>query len=197
MYSLDDFKAWASEHAIRFEPLDGATADVEKLAVLDAALESKRIVYLGESDHYVHELYEFRLLLTRYLFARGWRWIGEELGVSDGARIDQYYATGNESHLDRISAFGYRGAFRTDRDDTPTGILKEAWGPAFPVYMKSGTITSCFHESSVYAKFSCIVRCFCSDVVGCVATYPAIWRLEIGREERAREERTKQTAESK
>jgi erythromycin esterase-like protein len=126
------FEAWASANAIHLEPAAVEPVDVERLAPLDGHLADKRIIYLAESDHFIHETHVFRQLLTPYLFSRGWRWIGEELGASDGGRIDQYLATGDESWLDRVAMFGYRDARRTDRDDTPTGLLRDAWGPSYP-----------------------------------------------------------------
>jgi len=122
---IEAFKAWAQEHAVLLEPLDGANTNIEKLAFLDELLGDKRLVFLGEEDHWIHEKGDFRLLLLRYLFSRGWRYVGEELGWSDGSRIDRYIETGDESYLDRIATYGYRGALRTDRDDKPTGILKD------------------------------------------------------------------------
>ncbi|WPB75264.1 hypothetical protein KYC5002_40505 [Archangium violaceum] len=126
------FETWASANAVHLDPTAVEPMDVERLAALDGHLAHKRIVYLAESDHFLHETHVFRQLLTPYLFSRGWRWIGEELGASDGGRIDQYLATGDESWLDRVATFGYRGARRTDRDDTPTGLLRDAWGPSYP-----------------------------------------------------------------
>lgn len=107
-------------------PLDGANCDVGKLAVLDDSLTGKRVVYLGEEDHWVREKTEYRLLLLRYLFSRGWRFVGEELGRSDGVRLDRYLETGDESWLARMATHGYRGALRSDRDDKPTGLLKDS-----------------------------------------------------------------------
>jgi erythromycin esterase-like protein len=129
---IEAFKTWVHEHAVLLEPLDGANTDIEKLSVLDELLTHKRIIYLGEEDHWIHEKSEYRLLLLRYLFSRGYRWVGEELGWSDGSRVDRYIATGDKSHLDRIATYGYRGALRTDRDDKPTGILKDTLG-RYPV----------------------------------------------------------------
>lgn len=128
--SIEEFKTWASEHAVMLEPLplNGAKADIEQLAFLDKLLEGKRIVYLGEEDHWIHEKSEYRLLMLRYLVSRGWRFIGEELGWSDGLRIDHYLETGDETVLSRIATYGYKGALRTDRDDRPTGILKDSAG---------------------------------------------------------------------
>jgi hypothetical protein len=123
------FKEWAAAHAILLDPLDGFTADPEKLSILDAALEGKRIVFLGEQDHFVHEKYDYRMIVARYLFSRGWRWFGEEMGWSDGIRVDKYLASGNAEILDRVAIYGDRSAMRTDRNDDPTGILKDGWSP--------------------------------------------------------------------
>lgn len=118
------FTSWANEHAIIFDPLDGLNIDIDKFSCLDPFLEGKRIIYLGEEDHWIHEKSDYRLLLLRYLISRGWRHIGEELGWSDGIRIDSYFETGQEEYLERIATYGYEGALRKDREDKPTGILK-------------------------------------------------------------------------
>jgi erythromycin esterase-like protein len=123
--SIPPFIAWAREHAIPFELQESGDDEQQTFARLDPLLAQKRIVYLGEEDHWIHEKNEVRLLLLRYLFSRGWRYIGEELGYSDGLRIDHYLETGDEAALGRIATYGYQGALRTDRDDTPTGILQE------------------------------------------------------------------------
>ena len=47
----------------------------------DEALKGKRIVYLGEMDHFVAERMEFRLMLIRELSRRGFRRIGLEMGI--------------------------------------------------------------------------------------------------------------------
>lgn len=118
------FLAWAAEHAIRLEPL-APDLDVEVLAPLDPLLEAKRIAFLGEANHFVHEKYAYRILFIRYLHSRGFRWLGEELGRSDGVRVARYLATGDAAELERVALFGYRGAVRSDRDDRPTGVLRE------------------------------------------------------------------------
>jgi len=118
------FTTWANEHALTIDPLDGLNTDIDMFSCLDPFLEGKRVVYLGEEDHWIHEKNDYRLLLLRYLVARGWRYIGEELGWSDGIRIDAYLESGQEEHLERIAAYGYQGALREDREDKPAGILK-------------------------------------------------------------------------
>jgi Erythromycin esterase homolog len=109
-----------------FEPLNGMNADIEKLSFLDDLLAAKRVVYLGEEDHWIHEKNEYRILMLRYLFSRGWRYAGEELGWSDGIRINHYLETGELSYLDRIATYGYRGDVRNDRQDKTSGILKDS-----------------------------------------------------------------------
>ena len=94
---IDNFVAWARKRAVTFDSLEGAHTDIEKLSFLDELLEGKRIVYLGEEDHWIREKNSYRLLLLRYLFSRGWRWLGEELGWSDGMRINRYLETGELS----------------------------------------------------------------------------------------------------
>lgn len=51
----------------------------------------------------VQEKYDFRLLMSRYLFSRGWHRFGEETGFSDGCRVDRYPATGDERQLARVT----------------------------------------------------------------------------------------------
>jgi erythromycin esterase-like protein len=120
------FLAWAAEQALRFDPAE-AEPDPGLLDALDPWLEGKRIVLLGEANHFIHEKYAYRLLFLRYLHSRGWRHVGEELAWSDGRRVDRYLASGDPAHLERVSTYGYRGGERTDRDDVPTGLLRESW----------------------------------------------------------------------
>ena len=46
-----------------------------------AKLIGKRIVFLGESHHWVHEKYTCRELLLRYLVSRGWRHIARPVAA--------------------------------------------------------------------------------------------------------------------
>ncbi len=123
---------WARENAIHFDSLGPSPDNLARLAALDQSLRGKRIVYLGEPDHFIHEKYAYRLMLISYLVSRGWRVVCEEMGFSDGQRIDRFIETGDESHLNRVSAYGYRGSRRADRNDEPTGILKSAFSSAYP-----------------------------------------------------------------
>jgi len=79
---------------------------------------------LGETNHFVHEKSDFRLLLSRVLIPAGWSCFLEELGHSDGIRVDRYLRSGDERELQRLPSFGYTAHLRSDRDDRPGGILK-------------------------------------------------------------------------
>ncbi len=128
--AVQDFRAYATERAIDFKDLDAINDNARRLSTLGRV--SKRFVYIGEPDHFIHEKYAYRLLMLTWLAAHGFTHVGEELGASDGMRIDRFIATGDQSQLERISVYGYSGAIRSDRDDTPTGILRDSFGDAYP-----------------------------------------------------------------
>ena len=120
----EDFLEWAASNAVIFDDFDGETADIETLSFLDERLQGKRVAFLGEMDHFVHEKYDYRLFLIRYLVSRGFRVLCEELSWTDGVHTDRYLSSGDPSHLDRLATYGYKGDIRTDRDDSATGILR-------------------------------------------------------------------------
>jgi erythromycin esterase-like protein len=130
--ALEDFRAYASQRAIAFSDLEAIDENARRLSILDPLVAEKRFAYIGESDHFIHEKYAYRLAMLKYLAGRGFTHLGEELGASDGMRIARFVETGDESHLDRVTIYGYSGASRTDRDDTPTGILRASFGDAYP-----------------------------------------------------------------
>jgi erythromycin esterase-like protein len=130
--ALEDFRAYASEHAIAFSDLEAIDENARRLSILDPLVAEKRFAYIGESDHFIHEKYAYRLAMLKYLAGRGFTHLGEELGASDGMRIDRFVETGDESQLERVTIYGYSGASRTDRDDTPAGILRASFGDAYP-----------------------------------------------------------------
>ncbi len=132
--SPDRLIAWVRERAVEIDPQDDRGLGFERLAFLDRALAARRIAFLGEWDHFIHEKYAYRAIFLRYLISRGFRWIGEEMSYSDGTRINLFIATGDESWLARVSAYGYQGDQRTDRRDTPAAgtILEPGFGAAYP-----------------------------------------------------------------
>ncbi|HLK24335.1 MAG TPA: hypothetical protein VKT30_06745 [Caulobacteraceae bacterium] len=104
---------------------DGATADIAPLGLLDSALDGADLVFLGELDHFVHEKSDFRLLFSRYLLARGWRSLAEEMSWPDGLRVERFLS--GDGDLDHLSLFGWAGDLRDDRDDRPTGIFRASF----------------------------------------------------------------------
>lgn len=106
-------------------------ADRERLAALWPRLHAARIVVLGELDHFIAQKNDFRLWWIRRLAERYPLVLAEELGHSDGKRIARYLASGDETWLDRVPTFGWRGDARPDRTDSPTGVL-QASSERFP-----------------------------------------------------------------
>ncbi len=127
--SQEDFVAWVQESAIPVAHLDWRREAPLDFSWLDQALEGKRIVYLGESDHWVAQRMEFRLVLIRELARRGYRRIGMEMGLSDSKRIDRYLETGDEAWLEKVALYGYRQDLRTDREDIVPGWTDELDSP--------------------------------------------------------------------
>src|SRR5689334_11513407 len=113
--AIREFKAWASTHAIRLDLPLRSERNFERLGVLDSALASKRIVYLGEPDHFIHETYDYPLLMLRFVISRGCNHLGEEVGLVEGYRINQSLAGGDSDFLERVPMYGYKGGQRTDR----------------------------------------------------------------------------------
>jgi erythromycin esterase-like protein len=117
------FLEWVGETAIQLDSAgDGSWATSADLSFLDEALRGKRIVYLGVSDHWISEKYDYRWLMIKYLVENGWRYIGMEMDVCDGRRMDRYLATGDSTYLKQVALYGYKGGWRGDRDDSPQGF---------------------------------------------------------------------------
>jgi len=119
--SQAEFVEWVQEAARPVAHLDWRRGDAVDFSFLDQALEGKRIVYLGETDHWVAQRMEFRLLLIQELRQRGFHRIGMEMGLADGKRMDRYLETGDEAWLDRVALYGCEENLRQDRDDHVPG----------------------------------------------------------------------------
>lgn len=143
-YSSEAFVSWVRDSAIPIDTLDWRDADLARLSVLDKLLEGKRVVYLGEPDHYVREKYDFQLIFIRYLFQRGWRCIGMEMGRADGRRIDRYLETGDIAWLNRVASYGYKGDERAARKDIPEGLV--------PKKSDRNFVKSVYHEQHWFQK---------------------------------------------
>jgi erythromycin esterase-like protein len=96
------FLAWAKRSALPLPVSHDEPLGNEVQAVLDRMLEGKRFVFLGEPDHFIIEKYPFRLVLTKYLFQRGWRHAAMETGRSIGSVPRQHSVSGGASMPRRI-----------------------------------------------------------------------------------------------
>jgi|SRR5579859_1134376 len=108
---MASLESWLRSAVVPIDALDGGDADM---------------VLLGELNHFVHEKSDFRLAFVNHFVRRGFDICAEELGWSDGARIDAYLRKRDEAAFDRISLFGWRGDARADRDDRPAGVFRAA-----------------------------------------------------------------------
>jgi erythromycin esterase-like protein len=115
--SAEAFVEWGRRVGLPIDTLDWRKSGLCAAPELDRLLEGKRIVFLGEPDHNVSERLDYRLVMLRCLWERGFRWVAAERGFSDGLRIDRYLASGDPAELDRVGCLGYRGALRPGRDE--------------------------------------------------------------------------------
>lgn len=106
---------WAMAHAV--SPPDAASASL-------APFHDARVVFLGETDHFVAQKHDFRLWWLQFLASRKKLVVAEELGWSDGQKVNRYLQTGDEAHLRAAATFGGQLHRRADRNDLPTGIFK-------------------------------------------------------------------------
>lgn len=145
----DPIVAWAQRAGVRIDwPPD--TEPRADLSRLDPLLVGADVVLLGETDHFVHEKSDFRLLFCRHLLTRGWRSFAEELAWSDARRLCGCFASGDPRMLDRLSLFGWTGDARADRDDRPTGLLRASFD-AYPTELMRAEQTRFYRGLSAAA----------------------------------------------
>lgn len=110
---------------IRLDPQ--TPAPQSNLPALDELLQGiavPDVLFLGELNHFIREkVDDFPLSWLHRLAAQRRLVLAEELGWSDGYRIDRFLRTGTRNELERIATFGYSGDRREDRDDSLSGVL--------------------------------------------------------------------------
>ncbi|XOV86820.1 MAG: hypothetical protein ACFHX7_17840 [Pseudomonadota bacterium] len=105
---------------------NGAMPEIKRLpAALDAAIAGARVIFLGETNHFVHEKAEFRYCWLSYLARHYPIVIVEELSRFDGQQVNNFLR-GDEDALAAAATFGGRGHVRPDRDDSPQGIFGQS-----------------------------------------------------------------------
>ena len=90
--SQDAFVAWARAHAIPIS-IPGTDESYDDLRFLDAWLDEKRILLVGESAHYLHEWNRWRARLFKYLaLHHGYTTFVLECGLVEGRLVHDYVA---------------------------------------------------------------------------------------------------------
>jgi hypothetical protein len=135
----ESFIEWVSDTAVVLDADRWPETTPDDLEVLDDCVAGARVVMLGEADHYVEEKYDYRLIVIRYLVEHGFRWIGMEMGYSDGLRVDDYLETGDPARLAQVALYGYQGSARADRDDVPRAFASMTDVPFHSAFVAAET----------------------------------------------------------
>lgn len=113
---------WIRENRIPI-PDDWSPTPALQTAVTEV-LSDRRILFVREADHFIHEKADYRGLFASLAYPSGFRTFVEEFGHHDGTLVNRFLQTGAAADLDRVTIYGYQGHQREDRDDQPTGISK-------------------------------------------------------------------------
>jgi hypothetical protein len=125
---LPSLVEWCRDAATPILSADGRLLDIaaDTTGRLFRSIDAADIVFLGETNHFVHQKTQFRQLCLQSLALHWPLVIGEELSWSDGHRVSEFLAHGDDAALTRTATFSPRGQSgyqRADRDDSPQGIL--------------------------------------------------------------------------
>lgn len=85
-----------------------ALSENEKL-LLDKYLVGKRIVFLGEPDHWITDKVDYQISLLDYLISKGFTTIGNERGYTDSQFVHSFIKTGDKRFLEKNAEWGHRG----------------------------------------------------------------------------------------
>ena len=125
LITTQGFLRWAEDAAIEL-PLPLACTPALR-DWLTQACAGKRLVFLGEPDHFIRERTDYRLALLDALLPLGFTELAEELCFADGHEVNAWLHHANPEGLERLATFGYTGDVRADRDDRATGVLKASF----------------------------------------------------------------------
>ncbi len=128
-------------------PLD----DPATAAIVDE-IASARMVFLGETNHFVHEKTDFRRWWLEALGRRKPLVLCEEIAHLDGIEIDGYLRDGDSRHLDRVATFGDKGRQRSDRDDWPP-VFKTSAYPYAGMRSEHERLYATLHREGTVERF--------------------------------------------
>lgn len=93
--STDAVGEWLRRNAVRLDTLDPDASDDADLEPLRELVGDARVVMIGESMHRIHEFYEFRHRVFRFLARElGFTGFVMESGFAESLRVDDWIATG-------------------------------------------------------------------------------------------------------
>jgi len=90
-----DIGGWLRDNAARLRTIDPADDDVSDLAPLRDIVGDARVVAIGEAGHRLHEFYQVRHRLARFLIAElGFTGFVMESGFVEGLAVDEWVGGG-------------------------------------------------------------------------------------------------------
>ena len=101
-----DITGWLRENVVRLRTIDPDDAGYHELEPLRAIVGDARVVAIGESTHRVHEFYQLRHLVTRFLAEEmGFTGFVMESGFPEGWAVHDW-VLGGDGDLDRLLRTG-------------------------------------------------------------------------------------------
>lgn len=116
-----EFNPWLQKNGIYLDHLEDLSASTA-LNSIDKMIVNKRLLFLGEPDHYITEKLKYQFQLIERYYSKGYHTIAIEMGRSDARRINKYLVTGDEEILESVALFGNLSEVLTQRD-LPKGLL--------------------------------------------------------------------------
>jgi len=110
---------WAEREAVALESSERVLLDL---------FGECSLIYLAESDHFVHEAHVMRRAVLPPLLRMGATAVLEELSAADGRVLQRFLESGDAGALDQVATFGDSSGLRSDRDDRLGGLLRDQGG---------------------------------------------------------------------
>ncbi len=101
--------------------VDNSTLRAADKSLIDKQIQGKRIVLLGEPDHWINEKGAYQIEIIDYLAKKGFNIVANERSLFDSQNVQNYLATGDERLLSLIGENGYKNPNWPIR--TPKGML--------------------------------------------------------------------------
>jgi hypothetical protein len=116
-----EFNPWLQKNGIYLDHLEDLSTSTA-LNSIYKMIVTKRLLFLGEPDHYITEKLQYQYQLIKRYVSKGYHTLAIEMGRSDARRINKYLMTGDEEILKSVALFGNLSEVITQRD-LPKGLL--------------------------------------------------------------------------